>query len=258
MNPILKSLGKSWYKEIWSLDIKNQSWVENTADEVDFIIKTLKLNGTEKILDMACGFGRHSLEFARRGYEVVGVDITKDYVEDAIKSAKQEALENAAFIQADLRELNFESEFDVVLNLADGAIGYLENEQENNKIFDQIARALKPGGKHFMEIANAEYADYHFPCTAWDIGEKAVSLSKFEWDREKRIYIFGSWDFVYGEVATKPEFEYGTPLRIYIIEELKKIMDERGMNVISSFCDYYGKAASCNDFQLMLFSVKKT
>ena len=93
---------------------------------------------------------------------------------------------------------------------------------------------------------------------AWDIGEKAVSLSKFEWDREKRIYIFGSWDFVYGEVATKPEFEYGTPLRIYTIEELKKIMDERGMNVISSFCDYYGKAASCNDFQLMLFSVKKT
>lgn len=40
MNPILKSLGKSWYKEIWSLDIKNQSWVENTADEVDFIVKT--------------------------------------------------------------------------------------------------------------------------------------------------------------------------------------------------------------------------
>lgn len=257
MNPILKSLGKSWYKEIWSLDIKNQSWVENTADEVDFIIKTLKLNGTEKILDMACGFGRHSLEFARRGYEVVGVDITKDYVEDAIKSAKQEALENVAFIQADLRELNFESEFDVVLNLADGAIGYLENENENSKIFDQIERALKPGGKHFMEIANAEYADHHFPCTAWDIGEKAISLSKFEWDREKRIYIFGSWDFVYGEVATKPEFEYGTPLRIYTIEELKKIMDERGMNVISSFCDYYGKAASCNDFQLMLFSVKK-
>ena len=108
-----------------------------------------------------------------------------------------------------------------------------------------------------MEIANAEYADHHFPCTAWDIGEKAISLSKFEWDREKRIYIFGSWDFVYGEVATKPEFEYGTPLRIYTIEELKKIMDERGMNVISSFCDYYGKAASCNDFQLMLFSVKK-
>ncbi|MDO5434196.1 class I SAM-dependent methyltransferase, partial [Eubacterium sp.] len=92
MNSTLKSSGKNWYKEIWSLDIKNQSWVENTVDEVAFIIKTLKLNGKEKILDMACGFGRHSLEFARRGYEVVGVDITKDYVDDAIKSADHEKL----------------------------------------------------------------------------------------------------------------------------------------------------------------------
>lgn len=53
MNSTLKSSGKNWYKEIWSLDIKNQSWVENTVDEVAFIIKTLKLNGKEKILDMA-------------------------------------------------------------------------------------------------------------------------------------------------------------------------------------------------------------
>ncbi|RHO54679.1 class I SAM-dependent methyltransferase [Eubacterium sp. AM05-23] len=92
VNSTLKSSEKNWYKEIWSLDIKNQSWVENTVDKVAFIIKTLKLNGTEKILDMACGFGRHSLEFARRGYEVVGVDITKDYVDDAIKSADHEKL----------------------------------------------------------------------------------------------------------------------------------------------------------------------
>lgn len=257
MNPILKSLGKNWYKEIWSLDIKNQSWVENTADEVEFIIKTLALKGNERILDMACGFGRHSLEFARRGYPVVGVDITKAFVEDAIKSAEREKLKNAAFIQSDLRDLNFESEFDVVLNLADGAIGYLKNEQENNKIFDQIARALKPGGKHFMEIASADYADHHFPCTAWDMGEKAVSLSKFEWDREKRIYLYGNWDFVYGEVAEKPEFEYGTPLRIYTIKELQEIMNARGMHVVSAFSDYYGKAASCDDFQLMVYSVKK-
>ena len=45
------------------------SWVEDTNRQVDFLIKQLHLKGTEKILDLACGFGRHSLEFARRGYD---------------------------------------------------------------------------------------------------------------------------------------------------------------------------------------------
>ena len=62
----------------WKLDIKNLPWAENTENEVNFIIKTLRLTGTEKILDLACGFGRHSLALAHRGFSVVGVDITKE------------------------------------------------------------------------------------------------------------------------------------------------------------------------------------
>ena len=60
-----------------SVDIQNMSWVEDTNRQVDFLIKQLHLKGTEKILDLACGFGRHSLEFARRGYDVTGIDIHK-------------------------------------------------------------------------------------------------------------------------------------------------------------------------------------
>lgn len=79
----MKAKAADWYKKNWSLDIKNMSWVENTPNEVDFIIDMCKLNGIERILDLACGYGRHSLEFAKRGFEVVGVDITPCYIEDA-------------------------------------------------------------------------------------------------------------------------------------------------------------------------------
>ena len=78
-----------WYKEIWTLDIKNQSWVEDTTNQVDFIIKTLELSGNEKILDLACGFGRHSLLMGKLGYDVTGVDITKNYIIDAQNEAKK-------------------------------------------------------------------------------------------------------------------------------------------------------------------------
>ena len=69
-----------WYKEIWTLDIQDQSWVEDTGRQVDFIIDKLHLQGGERILDLACGFGRHCLELARRGFSVTGVDITPSYI----------------------------------------------------------------------------------------------------------------------------------------------------------------------------------
>ena len=113
---------------------------------IDFLIKQLHLKGTEKILDLACGFGRHSLEFARRGYDVTGIDITPAYIDYANEQAKKENL-NAKFICQDIRTITFDKEFDVVLNMADGAIGYLEDDGENHKIFSVIAKALKNGGK---------------------------------------------------------------------------------------------------------------
>ena len=94
----MKQMEKDWYKKIWTLDIQNMSWVEDTKRQVDFIIDKLDLKGTERILDLACGFGRHSLEFARRGYEVVGVDITKDYVEYANEQAGKGQLD-ASFLR---------------------------------------------------------------------------------------------------------------------------------------------------------------
>jgi 2-polyprenyl-3-methyl-5-hydroxy-6-metoxy-1,4-benzoquinol methylase len=245
-----------WYKHGWSLDIKNQSWVENTENQVDFIIKTLGLTGKERILDLACGYGRHALSFARKGYPVVGVDITRDYIDDAIKTAKSESL-NAAFINADIRDIRFENEFDVVLNLADGAIGYLETDEENLKVFDVIARALKPGGKHFMDICNAEHAECFFPKANWEVGEKALALSKFEWDKGTRRMMYGGWNIPYGLPAQKPVITAGDPTRLYSIAELELILQQRQMKVISTFSDYTGKEASYKELQLMVHSMKR-
>ena len=252
----MKAKSSDWYRRGWSLDIKNQSWVEDTENQVDFIIRTLGLTGKERILDLACGFGRHSLAFARRGYSVTGVDITPAYIEDARKSASSESLK-ADFFCSDIRDVASENEFDVVLNLGDGAIGYLENEEENLKIFDVISRALKPGGKHFMDICNAEHAERFFPKTGWEIGEKALALSKFEWDPKTRRMLFGGWDIPYGVPAQKPEITQGDPTRLYSVTELKTILEQRGMRIVDTFSDYHGKKASAKELQLMVYSVKQ-
>lgn len=245
----------TWYKEIWTLNIKEQPWTEDTRKQVDFLIETLGLTGSEKILDLACGFGRHSLEFARRGYTVVGVDITKAYVEDAKKQAKEEKL-SATFLHMDIRDVDFTSEFDVVLNMADGAIGYLENDAENLKIFDVIAKALRPGGKHLMDIMSADYADTHFPCNLWDAGEKGITLSRFEWDKDSQIMLYGQKDFAYGEILAEPKFEAGDPIRLYHLKEIQQIMKDRNMCVCQVFGKFDGTPGSESEIQMIVYSEK--
>ncbi len=252
----MERIDPQWYKKIWSLDIKNQSWVEDTENQVDFIIKTLGLTGKDRILDLACGFGRHALAFARKGFSVVGVDITKDFIDDAVKEAKSASLE-IEFIHSDIRDLTYVNEFDVVLNLADGAIGYLENDEENLKIFDVIANALKPGGKHFMDICNAEHAEYFFPKRYWEVGSTTLSLPIFDWDKENRRMLFGGWEIKFGEIAQKPvSFEPSTSARLYSRSELDSILQQRQMEIINTFSDYYGKEASYKELQLMVYSKK--
>lgn len=251
----MKVMEKDWYKKIWTLDIRNQSWVEDTCRQVDFLIKNMGLKGNEKILDLACGFGRHALEFARRGYTVTGVDITPQYIDYAAKQAKKEQL-NAEFICADIRDIRFSNEYDVVLNMADGAIGYLENDEENRKIFEVISKALKNQGKHFMDIMNGAYARNHFPCKLWDAGEKCLTLSNFEWDEKTKTLIYGQLDYAYGEPLQKPEMTQGNPIRLYAMDEVMNIFSSIGMKVCESYADFSGKPSSENDIQLMVYSRK--
>ena len=69
------------------------------------MIDQLKLQGNEKILDLACGYGRHSLELARRGYDVTGIDIISEYIEYATEQTEKEGLK-AKFLCMDIREVN--------------------------------------------------------------------------------------------------------------------------------------------------------
>jgi len=241
------------------LSAKDYPWTENTEHQVEFIIKKLELTGKERILDLACGFGRHCISFARKGFSVTGVDIWKKYIDDAIQTARELSLDTT-FICADIRNVIYQNEFDVVLNLDDGAIGYLENDEENLKIFDVISKALKPGGKHFMGINNADYAESHFPEITCEIGSKMITIWQYYWNAEKRGMICVPHNIRYGEIATKPpqiDIENEPAMRLYSLSELEQIFQQRGMKVVASFANYTDKKSSDNELVLNVYSIKQ-
>ncbi len=234
----------------WTPDMQVMSWVEHAAEEVDFVVEALGLSGSERILDLACGFGRHSLELAQRGYSVVGVDITPDYIQHARSRASEDGL-NVEFICSDVLDVRFREEFDVVLNMADGAIGYFDAEEKNLRLFDIIARALKAAGKHVMGVCSADHAIKHFPKRHWEAGSKSLSLADFIWKDSASRMIYRSRVLKFGEELKPFSDEIpdngGSGMRLYTLKELEGILGERGMTIGAAYGGYDTSVPASDD-----------
>jgi SAM-dependent methyltransferase len=228
MSVLSKEIAEDWYVSAFA-DTADMAWTDRTEAEVERAMRMLRPQGGERVLDLACGSGRHSLELKRHGFEVVGADISPELLEIAKRNAEGEGLD-VSFVEADLRELAFDAEFDIVLSLNDGAIGYLETDEENLRTFEVISRSLRPGGRHLMQLPNVLYAREHLPQKSWIAGESMIELVEHRWNKKDR-YMEGAMIPVrFGEVLEelKPiEFRQ----RLYTVEELKEIMSSVGMEV---------------------------
>lgn len=228
MSVLADEIAQDWYVSAFA-DTADMAWTDRTEAEVERALRMLRPAGGERVLDLACGSGRHSLELVRRGFEVVGVDISSELLEIARRDAAEQGLE-VGFVEADLRELEFEAEFDLVLSLNDGAIGYLETEAENLRAFEVISRSLKPGGRHLMQLPNVLYAKEHLPQKSWISGSAMIELVEHRWNKRDRYMEGAMIPLRFGEVLgeLKPiEFRQ----RLYTVEELKEIMSSVGMEV---------------------------
>ncbi len=111
--------------------------------------KALGLKRGSRVLDLACGTGRHSILLARRGASVLGVDKTPAYLDEARRRAG--SMDNCRFALGDMRRLPFEGEFDAAMNLWT-SFGYFAKESDDLKALKGVARALKPGGLFLIEL----------------------------------------------------------------------------------------------------------
>jgi SAM-dependent methyltransferase len=246
----VKDVETDWYASAFKPEMADMTWAEHTGREVDRALKMLKPAGNERILDMACGNGRHALEFTRRGFEVVGVELSEPLLEVARADAEREGLE-VTYLHADLRKLEFEDEFDLVLNLNDGAIGYLETEEDNERIFDRAAAALRSGGRQLMQLPNVLRAEKHSPQRTWLGGEGSIEILEHEFNEEDRC-LYGAMHLLRdGQV-----FNFGDRIefrqRLYTAEEMDTLVREYGMRLTNVFRGN-GRAKPPDDTQYEVF-----
>ena len=135
----------------------DNSFTSNTVQEVDFILKELKLPLRSCILDMGCGTGRHAVELAKREYQITGVDISAGMLSEARKAARQ-AKVDVIWVQADAVKYTPAKKFDAAICLCEGAIGLLGTDDDpiehDLSILRNMHAALKPKAKLIMTTLN--------------------------------------------------------------------------------------------------------
>jgi SAM-dependent methyltransferase len=222
-----------WYRFAYPPSMAKTPWAQRTVEEVDRVVAILDPPPGARILDLACGTGRHALELSSRGYDVVGVELLEANVEVAREAATTGSLETE-FIAADVRSLELEEEFDVVLSLNDGAIGYFPTEDENRKVFEAVSAALGPGGRHLAQLPNVMHAEAFMPTKGWIEGTSALELIDHRWNVHTKSLEGSTASIVVGEPFDGLEF---VPFRkrLYSLAELEAIYASVGMEIEDVF-----------------------
>ncbi len=152
---------------------------ERTEREVQFLVRELKLEGSMRILDLACGFGRHANRLAELGHQVTGVDITPAFLEMARQDAARRGV-HVEYVQGDMRNITYRQEFDRVLSMFT-SFGYF-GDDDNFKVLKNVARALKPGGLFCLDTMNRDRLVRQFlPCAVTE-KERDLMIERNEFD----------------------------------------------------------------------------
>lgn len=126
---------------------------------IDNLIQLIKPQKANRILDLACGKGRHAIYLNKKGFDVTGIDLS----EKSIACAKTSENETLHFYTHDMRKLFRSNYFDIVLNLFT-SFGYFENERDDNNTIKAISKALKPNGLFVLDFMNVKKIKGNLSC----------------------------------------------------------------------------------------------
>jgi SAM-dependent methyltransferase len=162
----LRMDGRYWFDEVARFlgpAYLRNAFTKGTEQEVDFLVDALGLAPGMRVLDVGCGPGRHSLALARRGFDVVGVDHSADFIALAREGAAGQSL-TVEFEELDVRELDRAGEFDAAVCLCQGGFGLLGGREEH-AVFQRIAATLRRGGHLAVSAFSAAFALRHLEPT---------------------------------------------------------------------------------------------
>lgn len=221
----------------------------NQAEAREFLeglLQYLHPKPHHKLLDLACGKGRHAIYLSERGYDVTGVDLSPE----SIAAAQEHAHDHLHFHVHDMREALPYGPFDFVFNLFT-SFGYFRQESENVVALRNAAAALRPGGKMVIDFMNTERTVREL------VAHEQKSVNGIDFHLHRHLH----HDFIVKEISFQaPDGEmlhFEERVRALSRERFEEYFQMAGLRLVEVFGDYrltpYDEANSPR----MVFILKK-
>ncbi|MDP6822161.1 MAG: class I SAM-dependent methyltransferase [Dehalococcoidia bacterium] len=208
---------------------------EVAVQEVESVVQLLNLSPGARILDVGCGNGRHTLELARRGFPVTGLDNSRSFLDIAVNAAANLNLD-AEFVEGDQRRFTRPSEYDAAISIS-SSWGWFPSSDDNLRVFQNVFSSLKPGGKLLIQIIGKENLSARFQERTWLESDDGSLLLQERRVRDGWGWLDSRWLVVrQGEVA---EFSVSHP--VYSGSEVEALLRKAGFDTVSLYGDFDGR-----------------
>ena len=222
--------------------------LESTESDSKSIIDLLSIKKGESLIDVCCGFGRYSEAFADNGITVTGLDITKNYIDRAIKNRKNS--KNPTYIEQDLLKFTTENKFDYAVNLYT-SFGLLESEDDEIVGLKNIYDSLKSGGKYLIDTQGKELMCRDFEKNIWfESGGVKVLLEYSVINCFTTLH--SRWLYYKDDKMHEHSFD----TRIYTALELATLLDGVGFSKVEFYGDFSGAPYDMDAKRLIAVATK--
>ncbi len=213
---------------------------------IDQLIDHLSLPKSSRVLDLACGKGRHSLQLRKKGFEIIGIDLS----EESIAEAKLHETDRLEFFEHDMRELYWSEYFDLVVNLFT-SFGYFHNAEDDQKTISSVADSLKVGGVFVLDFLNVNKVKENL--IAYE--EKVIDDVKFELSRSiedgvisKKIHVID------GEL----ELDFEERVDALELSDFETYFENAGLEITETFGNYDLDPFAAETADRLILIAKKT
>jgi ubiquinone/menaquinone biosynthesis C-methylase UbiE len=248
-----------WYETLFANYAKTydkECFTQGAQGEVDFVERELGGDRNKRILDIGCGTGRHAIELAKRGYHVVGFDLSEGQLRRAREKAVEAGVE-VEFQRRDATQPHFTQEFDAALMFCEGAFPLMETDQKNYAILQHASAALKPGGKLMMTTLSALFPLFHSVKDFLDAGTSGLVTGELTFDLMtfREIMTSTVTDDAGQLIPIKSDERYYTPV------EMRWLLQTAGFCKVDIFGSHLGQfsrehSLTPNDFEMLIVAEK--
>jgi len=202
--------------------------LEQTQQEADFLAEVFPLSTKPHLLDVPCGSGRHTLELASRGYSIVGIDQSRDFISEAKKQTENTSL-SVEWVADDMRNISWEEIFDGAYCFGN-SFGYLSHE-DTVDFLSVLSHAIKPGGYFVLDTSMvAESILFNLEEHDWEQAEDIYLLMEHHYDSETSClqteYLF----MQNGKFDTRSSWHL-----IYTVAEIRRLLEQVGLSTTALY-----------------------